>query len=148
METVKSETRRPKEARSPKSEVTDRASVVRAPKAVLGCTGLSALTLPDYLTSIGTSGFYSCSGLTAITIPKSVISIGYSAFRYCSSLTGAYFEGNAPGADSYVINQGGLSNNGGSGQMPAESRRHWHIAPPKAIPLTPHRRFGSLPPWR
>ena len=35
------------------------------------------------VTSIGGKAFYKCSGLTSITIPNSVTSIGVGAFRGC-----------------------------------------------------------------
>ena len=34
------------------------------------------------VTSIGKDAFYDCSGLTSITIPNSVTSIGVNAFRF------------------------------------------------------------------
>ena len=40
-------------------------------------------TIPDSVTSIGSSAFYRCSNLTNITIPNSVTSIGSSAFSEC-----------------------------------------------------------------
>ena len=40
------------------------------------------------VTSIGVSAFDGCSGLTAITLPEGVTSIGYWAFGDCSSLKG------------------------------------------------------------
>ena len=35
------------------------------------------------VTSIGYCAFYRCSGLTSVTIPNSVTSIGRDAFEYC-----------------------------------------------------------------
>ena len=43
-------------------------------------------TIPDSVTSIGTSAFRECTSLTNITIPDSVTSIGYAAFRECTNL--------------------------------------------------------------
>ena len=52
-----------------------------------GCSGLTSLTLPSSVTSIGRDAFYGCWKLTSLTIPSGVTSIGYSAFRGCSGLT-------------------------------------------------------------
>ena len=52
-----------------------------------GCSGLTSLTIPSSVTSIGNSAFSGCSGLTSLTIPSSVTSIGSDAFRDCSGLT-------------------------------------------------------------
>ena len=56
--------------------------------AFYGCSCLMSITIPDSVTSIGSSAFYGCSSLTSITIPNKVTSIGYSAFSGCSGLTG------------------------------------------------------------
>ena len=54
--------------------------------AFSGCSGLSSVTIPDSVTSIGSSAFSGCSSLSSVTIPDSVTSIGSSAFSGCSSL--------------------------------------------------------------
>ena len=58
------------------------------------CTGLTSITIPSTVTSIGASAFSDCVSLTNITIPGSVTSIGDAAFEGCSSLTSfEIFEG-------------------------------------------------------
>ena len=59
--------------------------------AFSGVTGLTELTIPSSVTSIGDNAFL-WSGLTSITIPSSVTSIGYGAFEGCSNLTNVIFE--------------------------------------------------------
>ena len=51
------------------------------------CSGLTSITLPDSITCIKNGAFSGCSSLTSITIPDSVTSIEYDAFERCSSLT-------------------------------------------------------------
>jgi len=55
--------------------------------AFSGCTGLTSVTIPNSVTSIGQNAFSGCTGLTSITIPNSVTSIGYNAFFGCTGLT-------------------------------------------------------------
>ena len=49
--------------------------------------GLTSITIPNSVTSIGSSTFEDCTSLTSITIPNSVTTIGYEAFYKCTSLT-------------------------------------------------------------
>ena len=55
--------------------------------AFWGCAGLTSITIGNSVTSIGDEAFFSCTGLTSITIPDSVTSIGWGAFGGCKSLT-------------------------------------------------------------
>ncbi|MCZ7635767.1 MAG: leucine-rich repeat domain-containing protein [Verrucomicrobia bacterium] len=76
--------------------------------AFFGCTGLTSITIPDSVTSIGggafqfctgltnvvignrvrhLSGFDRCTGLTSITIPNSVARIERYAFSSCTGMT-------------------------------------------------------------
>ncbi len=48
---------------------------------------LTSVTIPNSVPSIGYGAFYDCSGLTSVTIPNSVTSIGGNAFQNCSGLT-------------------------------------------------------------
>ena len=51
------------------------------------CSGLKTLTIPASINSIGVSAFYSCTSLASLIIPDTVISIGTNSFYSCSSLT-------------------------------------------------------------
>lgn len=52
-----------------------------------GCSGLTNVSLPADITSIGDASFKGCSGLTSLSIPVKVTSIGKYAFESCSGLT-------------------------------------------------------------
>ena len=50
------------------------------------CSGITSITIPDWVSSIGNSAFSGCSGLKSINIPNSVTTIGDLAFDYCLEL--------------------------------------------------------------
>jgi hypothetical protein len=56
-------------------------------EAFKDCTGLTSITIPNSVTSIGYRAFQNCTRLTSVTIPNSVEEIGSSAFSNCISLT-------------------------------------------------------------
>jgi len=55
--------------------------------AFYGCNGLTSITIPESVTSIGSYAFYGCDGLTSIIIPESVTSVYSYAFSGCNGLT-------------------------------------------------------------
>ena len=59
--------------------------VAIADSAFKGCGLLKTITIPDSVSSIGSSAFRS-SGLTSIVLPSSLTSVGASAFHGCGSL--------------------------------------------------------------
>ena len=65
---------------------TDGSVTLISERAFLG-SGLTSITIPDSVTSIGDYAFYDCIRLTSITIPDSVTSIGDYTFSQCRSLT-------------------------------------------------------------
>ena len=52
-----------------------------------GCTGLTSVTIPSSVTNIGEGVFEGCTGLTSVTIPSSITSISANAFYGCKGLT-------------------------------------------------------------
>ncbi len=55
-------------------------------RAFCGRDDLTAVTIPDSVTSIERDAFRGCTSLTSIAIPDSVTSIGEGAFSYCHDL--------------------------------------------------------------
>lgn len=78
-------------------------SVVEIGQSAFGsCTMLKQITLPDTLTTIGWRAFAS-SGLTSLTIPANVTSLGDSFITDCSALTSLYV---AEGNPTYEMEDG------------------------------------------
>ena len=70
--------------------------------AFSGCNGLTSITIPDSVTSIGNHAFY-YTGLTNITIPDSVTSISYDAFYGCTGLTSVTIGNSVTSIGSYAF---------------------------------------------
>ena len=52
-----------------------------------GCTGLTEVTIPDGVSSVGDSAFAGCTALTSVSLPDSVTAVYNNAFSGCTSLT-------------------------------------------------------------
>lgn len=69
--------------------------VIEIPTAAFsGCSGITSVTIPDGITSIGYHAFSNCTGLTSVTIPNSVTDIGGDAFAGCTGLTSVTISNN------------------------------------------------------
>ena len=73
-------------------------SVTAIGNASFAYCGLSSVSIPNTVTTIGASAFYYCVTLTSVSIPNSVISIGDIAFYWCNRLTSV----NIPNSVTYL----------------------------------------------
>ena len=55
--------------------------------ALIRCTYVETVTLPDTLKTVSYDAFWGCSGLKNVYIPEGVTTIGEKAFENCSALT-------------------------------------------------------------
>ena len=67
------------------------------------CSGLTSVTIPNSVTTISEGAFYGCIGLTSVTIGNSVTSIGYYAFENCSGLTSVTIPNSVTSISSYAF---------------------------------------------
>ncbi len=73
--------------------VTFNGTVNRIGKQAFAYTSLTAITLPDGLTTIDEEAFRGCP-FTSIQFPNSMMEIGNGSFRYCTELTKVTFSDN------------------------------------------------------
>ena len=71
--------------------------------AFSGCSGLTSLTIPNSVTSIGIDAFSGCNGLTSVTIGNSVRIIGWNAFYKCSGLTSVTIPNSVTSIGNYAF---------------------------------------------
>ena len=74
------------------TSITIPSSVKSIGMGAFSSSGLESVDIPNGVTSIGDGAFSSCQKLTSVTIPKSVISIGRCALSGCYNLTDIYCE--------------------------------------------------------
>ena len=77
--------------------------------AFSGCSDLPSITIPNGVTKIGGSAFNGCSNLISITIPYSVTTIGSNAFRDCSGLTSVTIDSNVTSIGNLVFEGANIS---------------------------------------
>ena len=95
--------------------------------AFSGCTSLTSITIQDSVTSIGREAFYNCTSLTSVTIPNSVASIGDYAFYGCTSLTSVTIPGSVTSIGDYAFsNCTGLISIHYAGDMASWLEKTWH----------------------
>ena len=69
------------------SQESNKYAVTELYNTFYSCRGLTSITIPNSVTSIGNNAFLDCYYLTSIDIPNSVTSIGDNVFWGCRSLT-------------------------------------------------------------
>ena len=73
------------------------------PNAFECCIGITSLTLPDTLTSIGNRAFDNCRSIASVTLPSSLTSLGQSAFDHCRKITSLTLYDNLTNIGKYAF---------------------------------------------
>lgn len=73
-------------------------------EAFAQCSSLTNVAIPKGVTNIGDFAFQRCTSLTNVTIPDSVTDIGYAPFAYCTNLTAIFVDN----ANLFFCSAGGV----------------------------------------
>ena len=84
-------------------------------EAFKDCSGLTSVTIPNSVISIGEDAFRGCSGLTSVTIGNSVTNIGGGAFQDCSGLTSVTIPNSVTSIGRSAFYGTGIYNNSADG---------------------------------
>ena len=98
-------------------------------EAFFGCSGLTSVTIPNSVTSIGEWAFSYCSGLTSVTIGSGIKSIDSYAFGKCPELTDVYCHAiDVPSTSTAAFNDSHIGD--ATLHVPAESVNAYRAADP------------------
>ena len=61
--------------------------------ALIKCTSITKITLPESLSSLGEYAFYNCEGLTTIYIGSNIRKLNMKVFGDCINLTSIHYNG-------------------------------------------------------
>lgn len=78
-------------------------SAYEEPGPFYGYSGITSVTIPNSVTTIGFCAFAECTGLTSITIPNSVTTICKGAFAGCTGLTSITIPDSVTKIDVYAF---------------------------------------------
>ena len=98
-------------------------------RAFWWCDNLKNLTIAEGVTSIGKEAFHGCKEILSVTIPKSVTNIGEGAFNYCLKLTDISILGTF-GSDSLPVGLFSITKNLKRIELSpsfAERQLFWHV---------------------
>ena len=87
-----------------------------------GCKSLTSITLPANLTKIDKYTFSDCTGLTSITLPANLTQIGEYAFYDCKGLTSVHLPASLTTIDQYAF-----YGCGGLASAVFEDKNYWKV---------------------
>jgi len=100
------------------------------------CSGLTSITIPNSVTSIGEYAFYKCSGLTSVNIGSGIQTIINRAFGSCLALTDVYCNAeNVPETYTSIFYESNVAN--ATLHVPAGSVSAYQAA-------EPWKQFGTI----